>query len=137
MSEDALVVFTMNGDVAVATVEIATVLDAVNVNQFGREVLDYVGDHAGVNLLLDFERVEYLSSAVLTELIRIKKAVVETGGDLRLCALSEAIGKVFEITNLDQIFSIEPDLRTALPRFQRSVSVKNESATWNKEHGNP
>lgn len=135
MSDDALVVFTMNGDVAVATVETATVLDAVNVNQFGREVLDYIGDHAGANLLLDFERVEYLSSAVLTELIRIKKAIVESGGELRMCALSEAIRKVFEITNLDQIFVIEPDLRTALPRFQRSVTVKTESADWNKTHG--
>lgn len=136
MNEEALVVFTMNGDVAVATVETATVLDAVNVNQFGREVLSCIGEHAGVNLLLDFERVEYLSSAILTELIRIKKAVAETDGNLRICALSESIRKVFEITNLDQIFVIDPDLRTSLPRFQRSIAIKNESADWDKTRGN-
>jgi len=125
-----MVSFDYDEPVTVATVKTATVLDAVKVNQFGQEGQDYVKSHQGIHLLLDFRNVEYLSSAVLTELIRIKKAVAEGKGTLRLCALTAEIRKVFEITNLDQVFPIEVDRDTAMPRYMRSVHVAQQEANW-------
>lgn len=130
MSEEAMVQFDYDEPITVATVKTATVLDAVNVTQFGQEVQEYLKEHNGIHLLLDFRNVEYLSSAVLTELLRIKKTVSEHNGTLRLCALTANIRKIFEITNLDKVFPIEPNRETAIPRFVRAVQVAQQEATW-------
>lgn len=130
MSEGSIVSFEASGPVTVATVRTTSVLDAANVGQFGHELQKQVRAHPGTHLLLDFERVEYLSSAVLTELLRTKKALAETKGTIRLCALTAEIKKVFEITNLDQIFPIETDLESALPRYLRAIKVAQEEANW-------
>jgi anti-anti-sigma factor len=130
MSEEAMVQFDYDEPITVATVKSATVLDAVNVTQFGQEVQAYLKKHNAIHLLLDFRNVEYLSSAVLTELLRIKKTVAEHKGTVRLCALTANIRKVFEITNLDKVFPIEPNRETAIPRYMRAVQVAQQEATW-------
>jgi len=85
----------------------------------------------GVNLLLNFENVDYLSSAVLTELLRINKAIQEVQGQLRLCGVSKVIMEVFQITNLDKMFTIyHDDVSGGLRRFQRSLEVAAEEAAW-------
>ena len=125
-----MVRFVYDEPITVGTVESATVLDAVNVSQFGKEVQVYLKDHAGIHLLLDFGNVEYLSSAVLTELLRIKKVIAEGKGTMRLCSLTAEIRKVFEITNLDQVFPIEQDRESAMPRYMRAIQVAQQEANW-------
>ncbi len=132
MSEETIVQFEKNGKITIACVTSASVLDALNVDQFGKEVLDHVRNNPNTNLLLDFQQVDYLSSAVLTELLRTRKAQSEVGGNVRLCSLNEDIRKVFEITNLDQIFVIEPDKETALTRYKRSLDVAEREQTWDE-----
>ncbi|HIJ66448.1 MAG TPA: STAS domain-containing protein [Candidatus Hydrogenedentes bacterium] len=134
MHDGSIVSFREDEGIAVATVEAASVLDALNVDQFGKEVQKYVRGNRGIHLLLDFQKVEYLSSAVLTELLRIKKAIAEMQGTMRLCALTKEIRKVFEITNLDQIFVIDHNVETALPRYRRALQVAAQEETWKQLH---
>ncbi|MFO8061081.1 MAG: STAS domain-containing protein [Bacillota bacterium] len=107
-------------------------LDAVNVTQFGNEVLEFVKKHPGINLMLNFANVDYLSSAVLTELLRINQAVQDARGSLRLCGLKNEVRKVFEITNLDKIFTIYGDYQQALKRFERSLDVAEQESAWSR-----
>ncbi|MCC6488082.1 MAG: STAS domain-containing protein [Candidatus Hydrogenedentes bacterium] len=130
MSDARLVAFTERGVITIGTIQAGSVLDAVNVTQFGKEVLDFVNTHAGVNLLLDFHSVEYLSSAVLTELLRINQACKDAGGGLRLCALNSDISKVFEITNLDKMFVIYGAVDEAVMRYARSLAIQAEEQAW-------
>jgi anti-sigma B factor antagonist len=44
--------------------------------------------------------------------------VVSSGGKLRLCELSPVIQQVFRTANLDRLFTIDRDQRTALDTFQ-------------------
>jgi anti-sigma B factor antagonist len=125
-----LLTFERKEPVTVGKVHSASVIDALNVTKFGEEVLAYVSDHPGTHLLLNFEEVSYLSSAVLTELIRINKELEATKGSLRLCCLNADIRKVFEITNLDKMFVISDGEDEAIRRFKRSLNVEAEEDSW-------
>jgi anti-anti-sigma factor len=132
MSETRLVTFEEVDNITIGRVGAASVLDAVNVTQFGNEVLELVKSRSGLNLMLDFENVDYLSSAVLTELLRINQAVESQNGNLRLCGLKPDVRKVFEITNLDKVFTIYGDHKTAIKRFARSLEVAEQESAWSR-----
>ena len=67
----------------------------------------------GMNLILDFSKVRFLSSAVLGLLIRISKRVYQSDGQLRLCNINPKIYEIFKITRLTKIFDIYPDVESA------------------------
>lgn len=132
MTEEVFMEFEEVGPIVVATVEAEHVLDALNADQFGKALLGYVNEHPGLNLLLNFEHVDYLSSAVLTELLRTKKALEKCEGSMRLCSLNIEIRKVFNITNLDQVFTINKDLTTALDHYKRALVMMQEDKKWER-----
>lgn len=134
MSGDAksqIVDFAEEGRINIGTIKTSSVLSTINVAEFGNEVIAYIEARPGVNLLLNFENVDYLSSAVLTELLRIKKAIEEAKGELRLCGVSKVILEVFQITNLDKMFVIyHDDASGGVRRFHRALDVAAEEAAW-------
>lgn len=132
MSEEPILKVEKHGRITVARIVAASVLDAVNVQAFGEELLELVAKRDRMYLLLDFSNVDYLSSAVLTELLRINKAVADKHGSFRLCSLNRDIRKVFEITNLDKMFTIYEDMEGGVKRFQRSLDVEAEDSAWGK-----
>ena len=130
-SRDQIVDFEEEGRIVVGTVRTSSVLSSINVAEFGNEVIAYIEARPGINLLLNFEHVDYLSSAVLTELLRINKAIEEAKGLLRLCGVSKVILEVFQITNLDKMFVIyHDDSSGGVRRFLRSLDVAAEEAAW-------
>ena len=98
--------FSPSDSVTVATIIHSTLLDATNGTQFGDRVLAYLKNHSGIQLLLNFEQVNYMSSAGLTELLRINEALQAWGASVHLCGLNCDIHNVFCITNLDKLFAI-------------------------------
>ena len=65
-------------------------------------------------LLLDFAGVNYIDSSGLATLIEYFQAVQGFNGKLALAALSPRVKNVFEIVRLEQIFSLHPDVPSAL-----------------------
>jgi len=131
VSDKPLVGFEERGAITIGVITAGSVLDAMNVSHFGAQVGAYVRQNPGLKLLLDFHLVEYLSSAVLTELLRINQACKDNGGELRLCAINKDIAKVFEITNLDKLFTIysSPADESAM-KFARSLTIAAEESAW-------
>ena len=68
-------------------------------------------------LLLNFNNVEYLSSAALGKLITLNKKLQAAGGRLILCNIDPQIYEVFEITKLDRFFNIQKEEQAALQAF--------------------
>lgn len=124
--------FETQGPITVGTVCNSNMLDAMNVTDFGNEVLDHVKGKKDLNLLLDFHTVDYMSSAALTELLRINDEVRRNGGSVRLCGLSKDIRKVFQITNLEKLFVIHDgdSVDQASRRFARSLEVAAKEDSW-------
>ena len=65
-------------------------------------------------LLLDFSGVNYIDSSGLATLIEYFQAVQGYKGKLALASLSPRVKNVFEIVRLEQIFSLYPDVPSAL-----------------------
>lgn len=133
MSDDKPTVeFTESGSITVGTVSGATSLDGMNVEDFGNQVMDFLRGKSDLQLLLNFEHIAYMSSAGLTELLRINEALLDSGGSVRLCNLNCDIHKVFRITNLEKLFSVHEDenVDMAVQRFERLLSIAREEDAW-------
>lgn len=127
-----LMSFEKRGRITIGSVVSASMLDGANVTGFGNEVLSYLKQHPGIHLLLNFEKVTYMSSAALTELLRINQAQRDANGTMRLCSLSPVIRNVFEITNLEKLFFIHDDdnVDKAHKRFERSLTIAAQEEAW-------
>lgn len=115
--------FDAQDGITVATITDTHMLDGTTVATFGEQSLAYVGEHRGANLIVNFENINYMSSAGLTELLRINEAVKPDGGAVHLWGLNKDIQYVFRITNLDKLFVIhsEDTLDQARSSFRETV----------------
>jgi anti-sigma B factor antagonist len=88
-----------------------------------REISDQIAaalpnDGSPIRLVVDFSDVSLISSTFLSKLILLQRRVDGTRGKLRLCEMSPMIQQVFRTSNLDRLFKIDRDQRTALDAFQ-------------------
>ncbi len=110
---------------AVATIgELASVrftdkkiVDSSNIEEMGEEMFSLVDSENRKHILLNFEGVEFLSSAALNKLILLDKKVKQVGGILRLCNLRAEIMEVFTITRPNRVFDIRKSESEALKAF--------------------
>ncbi len=72
-----------------------------------------------VLLVVDLSGVDSLSSAMLGKLILLQRKVDASGGQLRLCSLSEPTRAVLKTTNLERLFKICADSREAIEQLQK------------------
>jgi anti-sigma B factor antagonist len=65
-------------------------------------------------LVVDLSGAEYMDSAGLGTLVGLLKRVKEAGGAMAIAGPLPRVSRLFEITGLDQIFSVYQDLDTAM-----------------------
>jgi len=102
------------GSATIVTFTDEKILEEKDIQALQESIMSIVesgGD--GINLILDFCNVRFLSSAVLGLLIRISKRVYQHDGQLRLCNINPKIYEIFRITRLTKIFDIYKDLESA------------------------
>jgi anti-sigma B factor antagonist len=68
-------------------------------------------------IVLNLETVDYLSSAGLRALVNALKKAQESGGDLRLAAVSEQIEVIFRTVGMLQMFKMFPSEEEAVASF--------------------
>src|SRR4051812_3363337 len=93
------------------------ILDEQNIQIIGEQLFSLVDEVGRRKLLLNFNNVEYLSSAALGKLITLNKKLQAAGGRLILCNIDPQIYEVFEITKLDRLFNIQREEQQALQAF--------------------
>lgn len=80
-------------------------IDSVTAPEFQKAVDDNI--NGAKNVVIDFLKLDYISSAGLRVLLATKKAVSKTGGDMKLINVGEAIMDVLNITGFVDILTIE------------------------------
>lgn len=131
-NDKSLVKYQEYGPVIIGTVHNTSMLDGLAVSEFGNQVVKFLNKRPQTNLMLNFQNVQYLSSAALTELIRINETAKEQGTKFHLCSISPDIQKVFEITQFDKLFEFHPgeSFEDAAKKFRRSVELSQEDSAW-------
>jgi anti-anti-sigma factor len=105
------------GDVTVVRFVDRKILDELNIQELGQELFQLVEEDNKTRLLLNFQQVEFLSSAALGKLITLDKKVKAHGGKMKLSNIRPEIYEVFAITKLNKLFDIKEDEADALAAF--------------------
>ena len=72
----------------------------------------------GVNkILVDLEKLEYMSSAGLRILLTIAKKLKTSEGSLKICCLNETVQEVFDISGFSNILNVYNSESDALKDF--------------------
>lgn len=105
------------GDLATVRFNDKKIVDSANIEEMGEEITQLIDKDKMKHILLNFDGVEFLSSAALNKLILVDKKVKEVGGQLRLCSLRAEIMEVFTLTRLNRVFDIRKSESEALKAF--------------------
>ena len=84
------------------------------VNQIAKSLFALVEQNHPIHMILNFTRVQRLSSITLGTLIRLSRRIEARNGSLRLCALNPLLKDLFTLTKLDRIFDLYFDQKSAL-----------------------
>lgn len=115
--QEGLMVVGREGEVAVVRFAARKILEEVPIAEIGDQLMNLAESESGIKMLLDFETVEHLSSAVLSMLINLNKRVGEQGGKLKLANIRPQIYEVFKITRLNKVFDIHASTAEAKKSF--------------------
>ena len=74
-------------------------------------------DQGGRKILIDFEKLDYISSAGLRILLVAAKKLSAEGGELRLCGLNETVQEVFDISGFGMLLNVFETRSGALSNF--------------------
>jgi anti-sigma B factor antagonist len=96
----------------------AKILSEPDVQALGEELLGLVDRDGCKYLVLDFQKVQFCSSAVIGKLLALDRKVKSKKGKLRLCRMAPEIREVFQITRLDQVLEIKDTREQALTAFR-------------------
>jgi anti-sigma B factor antagonist len=106
------------GEVVVAYLKPGSILDQKLIDQIGSELDAAAFEASGVRkLLINFQSVQYMSSAMLGKLVSLNKRCKTDKVKLKFCGISANVMEVFEITRLVKIFDIQKDESAALAAF--------------------
>ena len=87
-------------------------IDMENAPQVRRALLDNMKQKR--DILVDLSQVTYIDSSGIASLIEGLQAARKQKNDLVLVSVSQRARRVLELARLDKVFTIHPDLATAL-----------------------
>jgi len=92
-------------------------MDAVTTPEFEKACDEWIqkGDK---KLVINLERLDYISSAGLRGILSVGKKVKGDGGALVLCSLAGVVKQVFEVSGFSSIFPICDTPASALKKIQ-------------------
>jgi anti-sigma B factor antagonist len=94
------------------------IVDSGSIEQLGEELNSLVTVEKRNMILLNFDGVEFMSSAALNKLISLNSKVKAAAGRLKICGLRAEIKEVFTITRLDRVFDLRKTEADAVAAFK-------------------
>src|SRR4051794_14177256 len=97
----------------------ASLMDPIILEEIGKELYRLVDDEDRRKLLLDFEKVQYLSSQAIGIILTLNKKLAPLKySKLVLCGVGPKLMDLLKITRLDRILTIKPTQHDAVKVFE-------------------
>ena len=96
-------------DITVVGFQTTQILDAPAIEEIAQQLYPLVDKQARRKIVLDFDKVKFLSSQMLGVLITLHKKSAAIKGRVVLCGLRPELKKVFTIMKLERVLSIVDD----------------------------
>jgi len=113
MAGNKLVIHPM-GDVTVVNFADTSILDTAQIEEIGKELYRLTDELDKKKILLDFSKVQFMSSSAIGVLITLRKKATANKGNLVICGMKKELMKVFEIMNLKKLFQFAANETEAL-----------------------
>lgn len=95
------------------------IIDESRIQSLGQEMTDLVNSTENKNVVLNFQNVSFMSSAMIGKLIQFGKKCKATDVNLRLCDINDNVEEVFKLMKLEKVFKIEKNEETAIASFTK------------------
>ena len=76
------------------------------VDTLGRELDQIMDEDGGASAVMNFDGIASICSAMLGNLVRLRKKMDSEGRDLKLCNLSEFVVRILEMMHLHELFEV-------------------------------
>ncbi len=106
-------------------------LDALGAKELENELVQSITQKSKT-LIIDFQQVDYLSSAGIRIILSLHKKLKKEGGSLKLISLSSLPLQVLEITGLTDVFSINANLKEALNDLAKLKKSEKIISQWDR-----
>lgn len=104
-----------------AVIKLDGAVDAHTAPQF-EEAVQNVIDEGQNNIIVDCEKLTYISSAGLGVFMGFVEEVREADGDIKICGLGEKVKQPFEILGFESLFHFCPDVESAKEKFSEPTN---------------
>ena len=81
-------------------------VDARSAREVEESLERIISYHQEKDIIISLADVRYMSSSGLRIFISLKNNLIDTTQKLRLCALSEPVSRVFDVTRVSELFDI-------------------------------
>ena len=93
----------------------ASLMDPVQLEEIGRQLYHLVDAQDQRRIIMDFEKVQYLSSQAIGIVLNMnKKLMALKNSKMILCGVTGKLMELIKITRLDKILTIKPTQREAI-----------------------
>jgi anti-anti-sigma factor len=86
-------------------------------NEELKNVTEVVRERGDCDVVIDFSRVDIVTSSSLSKLLKLRKVLMDCGHRMVLCCVAHATKGIFSITALDGVFEMVDDQSAAMASF--------------------
>lgn len=104
--------FQAQKDANVTVISISGRLDAVTVSEYEKKVRELI-DGGEILFVVNFEQLDYISSAGLRGLLVMAKLLKAKGGQVRFANVNGGVREVFNISGFNSLFKIDDSVASA------------------------
>ena len=106
------------GEVHIIEFMETNILDQIVIERIKEQMLGVIEKAGHPKILISFENVKHISSAMLGTLMAVNKAVKSAKGELRLSSIDKNLMEFFKLARLDKVLKIYKTSQAALdPKF--------------------
>jgi anti-sigma B factor antagonist len=93
----------------------SSLMDPLELEQIAQQLYKLIDEQDKRIIVLDFERVQYLSSQAIGILLAMQKKLGSLGNSkLILCGVGQRLMELLRITRLDRVLTVKPTQREAI-----------------------
>ncbi len=93
-------------------------IDSTAAVEFEEKLIQII-DTGCYNMIIDFEKIQFISSAGLRVLLLAAKKVKPYGGKLIFCSMSKDVNEVFDISGFSSLFEIHSSASEAAATMKK------------------
>ncbi|MFK7768842.1 MAG: STAS domain-containing protein [Mariniblastus sp.] len=109
----ATLLIRSEGDITLAYFQDVRIIDESRISSLGQELTDLINNTDTKQIVLNFQNVSFMSSAMIGKLVLFGKKCKSAKVALRMCNINENVEEVFNLMKLGKVFDIDKDEETA------------------------